>query len=301
MVMKIKLTENAYGKNAVNLSKIIRHADHHEFRQISVNVSLQGDFETAHTIGDNSKILPTDTQKNTVYALAKEHFTSSIEAFGLHLAKHFSSNNPQVSNVAIEITEHLYHRLAFDGKQHPTAFISTSDEKHAAIIEQSKNNVKVTSGIKDLLILKTTDSAFEDYIKDQYTTLKETSDRILATNCTISWTYNTDKIDFSSVYDNIRNSLLKSFADHKSLSVQHTLYAMGDEVLKKFPEVEKISFTMPNKHHILFNLEQFGMENQNEIFIATDEPFGYITGTIGRERPEAHPDLPGGKATNAQT
>ncbi|HKH62701.1 MAG TPA: hypothetical protein VKA49_17780, partial [Flavitalea sp.] len=83
--MKIKLTKNAYGKNAVNLSKITRHADHHEFRQISVNVSLEGDFETAHTIGDNSKILPTDTQKNTVYALAKEHFNSNIEEFGLYL------------------------------------------------------------------------------------------------------------------------------------------------------------------------------------------------------------------------
>jgi urate oxidase len=288
VVMKIKLKENAYGKNAVNLSKIIRNADHHEFRQISVNVSLQGDFETAHTIGDNSKILPTDTQKNTVYALAKEHFTSSIEAFGIYLAEHFFSNNSQVSTVTIEITEHQYHRLAFDGKQHPTGYISSGNEKHTAVIEQWKNNVKVTSGIKDLLILKTTDSAFKDYIKDQFTTLKETSDRILATNCTISWSYNSRKLNFSSVYDGIRESLLKSFAHHKSLSVQHTLYAMGEEVLKKFPEVEEISFAMPNKHHIAFNLEQFGMENKNEIFIATDEPFGYITGTVGREG--AHPD-----------
>ena len=283
--MKIKLTNNAYGKNAVNLSKIIRHADHHEFRQISVNVSLQGDFETAHTIGDNSKILPTDTQKNTVYALAKEHFTSSIEAFGLKLSNHFISNNPQVLKCTIEITEHLYNRLSFDGKQHPHAYISSRNEKHIAVIEQSRNNISVSSGIKDLLILKTTDSAFEHYIKDEYTTLKETSDRILATNCEASWKYNSHQLDFVSAYDNIRNLLLKTFAHHKSLSVQHTLYDMGEAVLKQFSEVEEISFIMPNKHHILFNLEQFGMENKNEIFIATDEPFGYITGTVSRERP----------------
>ena len=281
--MKIKLTNNAYGKNAVNLSKIIRHADHHEFRQISVNVSLQGDFETAHTIGDNSKILPTDTQKNTVYALAKEHFTSSIEEFGLYLSNHFISNNPQVSKCTIEITEHLYSSLSFDGKQHPHAYISSGNEKHTAVIEQSFDNIAVTSGIRDLLIVKTTNSAFEHYIKDEYTTLKETSDRILATQCEASWKYNSHELDFGSLYSNIRKLLLKTFAYHKSLSVQHTLYAMGEEILKQFSEVEEISFVMPNKHHILFNLEQFGMENKNEIFIATDEPFGYITGTVRRE------------------
>ena len=281
--MKIKLTNNAYGKNAVNLSKIIRHSDHHEFRQISVNVSLQGDFETAHTIGDNSKILPTDTQKNTVYALAKEYFTSSIEAFGVYLSNHFISNKPQVSKCSIEITEHLYSSLSFDGKQHPHAYISGGNEKHTALIEQSANSIMVTSGIKDLLIVKTTDSAFEHYIKDEYTTLKETSDRILATQCEASWKYNSHELDFSSLYNNIRSSLLKTFAHHKSLSVQHTLYDMGEEILKQFNEVKEISFVMPNKHHILFNLEQFGMENKNEIFIATDEPFGYITGTVSRE------------------
>src|SRR5215212_7331458 len=169
--MKIQLTKNAYGKNAINLSKIIRHADHHEFRQISVNVSLQGDFETAHTEGDNSKILPTDTQKNTVYALAKEHFTSGIEDFGLYLANYFMTNNSQLSKATIEIIEHLYTNLFFDRKPHPHAYISSGNEKHVAIIEHSIDNIQVTAGIKDLLILKTTDSAFEGYIKDQYTTL----------------------------------------------------------------------------------------------------------------------------------
>jgi len=281
--MAIKLASNAYGKNAVNLSKIIRHKDYHEFRQISVNVSLEGDFETVHTLGDNSQVLPTDTQKNTVYALAKEHFVSSIEEFGICLASHFFSNNPQLSKCKIEITEHLWNRMLADGRPHPNAYISGGAEKHITSITQSRREIEITSGIKDLLILKTTDSGFEKYIKDKYTTLKETTDRIFATNCEISWLYQTAPADFTSAFHDIRATLLNVFGDHKSLSVQHTLYAMAEKVLEKFSIVKEISLEMPNKHHIPFNLQQFDMENNNEIFIATDEPYGYITGTVIRD------------------
>lgn len=281
--MKIKLGENMYGKNAVNLSKIIRHADHHEFRQISVNISLEGDFETAYTQGDNTKILPTDTQKNTVYALAKEHFTGSIEDFGTYLANYFLGNNPQISQVQVAITEHLWGRMAFDGKQHPHAYTSSGNEKHTALVTRNRGTVSVSSGIKDLLILKTTDSGFENYIKDKYTTLKETSDRILATQCEASWLYTTEDLDFSTVYNGIRNTLLRTFAFHKSMSVQQTLFDMGKAVLEENAVVKEVSLIMPNKHHIPFNLEQFGMQNNNDIFIATDEPYGYISGTITRE------------------
>lgn len=281
--MSIKLGKNTYGKNAINLSKIIRHPDYHEFRQISVNVVLEGDFVTAHTIGDNSKILPTDTQKNTVYALAKEHFVSSIESFGLYLANYFISNNQAVSQARIEITEHSWKRMRFNGGEHPHAYCSGGEEKHTATIVQNEKGVEVTSGIADLLILKTTDSGFENYIKDEYTTLKETSDRIFSTQCEVSWTYNSFNVLFVELFNGIRATLLQTFADHHSLSVQHTLFAMGEAVLKKYVAVNEISLKMPNKHHILYNLEQFGMDNQNEIFIATDEPYGYITGTVVRE------------------
>jgi urate oxidase len=280
--MNIKLGKNAYGKNAVNLSKIIRHADHHEFRQISASIALEGDFETAHTLGDNSKILATDTQKNTVYALAKEHFTASIENFGLYLANFFISNNPQVSQTKIEIVEHLYAKMSFDGQIHPHAFVSAGNEKHVTTIVQHGYDIQISSGIKDLLILKTTDSGFEGYIKERYTILKETADRILATQCEATWRYNSVNIDFETIFQQIRTTLLKTFAFHNSLSVQQTLYAMGEAVLKTYPEVTEISLIMPNKHHIPFNLDQFGIENENEIFIATDEPFGYITGTVVR-------------------
>jgi urate oxidase len=281
--MKFKLGKNFYGKNAVNISKIIRHKDYHEFRQLSVSIALQGDFETAHTEGDNSKILPTDTQKNTVYALAKEHLVGSIEDFGIFMARHFMNNNPQIALARISIIEHLYQRLSFDGKEHPNAYISSGNEKRTTVVEHSRTGISITSGIKDLLILKTTDSAFKEYIKDQYTTLKETDDRILATQCEAEWIYVSARKDFAALHNSIRNSLLKTFAFHKSLSVQQTLYAMGEEVLKNFNAVKEISLIMPNKHHILFNLEQFGMENKNEVFIATHEPFGYITGTVTRE------------------
>ncbi|UFH52426.1 factor-independent urate hydroxylase [Spirosoma sp. KNUC1025] len=281
--MKITLKKNAYGKNAVNLSKVIRHPDYHEFRQISVNVSLEGDFETAHTLGDNSKILPTDTQKNTVYALAKEHFIDSIENFGVYLATYFLTNNPQVSQAKIHIVEHPWTRMAFDGESHPHAYVGGTSEKHTTTILQSAESISVTSGLSDLLILKTTDSGFEGYIKDQYTTLKETADRILATQCEASWTYSSDNLDFTRLFTRIRETLLKTFAHHKSLSVQQTLLAMGEAVLTENPEVDEITLKLPNKHHILFNLEPFGMDNKNEIFIATDEPYGYITGTVARE------------------
>lgn len=281
--MGIKLGINAYGKNAINLSKIIRHANHHEFRQISVSVALEGDFETAHTLGDNSQILPTDTQKNTVYALAKEHFTSTIEAFGIQLANFFFSRNPQISKVEIELVEHGWQRMSFDGEAHTHAFTGGSTEKRRAIINQTAEGVQVSAGFQDLLLLKTTDSAFEKYIKDEYTVLKETTDRILATKCEATWPYTHQDLDFEAIYQKIRTTLLRTFAEHKSQSVQQTLYAIGEQILLENEVVQEISLTMPNKHHISFNLEQFGIENNNEIFIATDEPFGYITGTVVRE------------------
>ena len=281
--MNIRLGSNAYGKNAVNLSKIIRHEGYHEIKQISVNVQLEGDFEAVHTVGDNTKILPTDTQKNTVYALAKDHFDSSIEAFGIYLANYFLSNNVQVSKCRVEITEHLWARMSFDGMAHPHAFTGGHSEKHFTVIEQTSNGISISSGIKDLLILKTTDSGFEHFIRDDYTTLKETNDRIMATQCKAQWQYASTEIDFQAAYESIRTTLLKTFAFHKSLSVQHTLYAIGEQILKENECVKEISLIMPNKHHILFNLDQFGMENKNEIFVATDEPYGYITGTVVRE------------------
>ena len=281
--MKIKLGSNAYGKNSINLSRIIRHDSRHEFQQISVDVQLTGDFEKAHTLGDNSMILPTDTQKNTVYALAREKFTGPIESFGLALANHFLHENKHIEAVRIDIHEFPWHRINIANTSHATAFINDGLEKRYTRVVMQRNSTAITSGIKDLLILKTTKSAFKDYIRDRYTTLKETDDRILATQCEIMWDYTSSDHDFNALFDNIRESLLKTFADHDSLSVQHTLYAMGEAVLKQFDAVKEIHFAMPNKHHIPVDLSPFGLENKNEVFVATNEPFGFITGSVVRE------------------
>ncbi len=281
--MVIRLEENAYGKNAINLSKVIRYPDRHEIRHIAVNISLKGDFDSAHTHGDNTKVLPTDTMKNTVYALAKDQFTASIEEFGACLADHFLSNNPQVTAVNVILTEHTWSRMSFNGIPHPHSFVNGGTEKHEAVITKNHGNTILSAGIKDLLVLKTTDSGFENFIKDKYTTLKETADRILSTQADITWTYESLPTDPGRLYTSIRENLLHTFANHKSDSVQHTLYAMGEDILKNFPPVKTITLKMPNKHHILFNLQQFGADNNNEIFIATDEPYGFITGTLSRD------------------
>ena len=281
--MPIKLAANAYGKNAVNMSRIIRHADHHEFRQVSVSVQLTGDFVAAHTLGDNALVLPTDTQKNTVYALAKEHFTGTIEAFGLVLAQHFVARNPQVSRARIEIIEHLWQRMSFAGQAHPHAFTGGGSEKRRAVVElHADGATTVWAGLKGLLLLKTTDSGFVGYPKDEYTVLPETTDRILATECEAEWEYTAATLDFEALYHAIRTSLLRTFSTHQSRSVQHTLYAIGEKILEETDEVKEISLIMPNKHHIPFNLEPFGQANTNEVFVATDAPFGYITGTVVR-------------------
>ena len=281
--MRIKLGANGYGKNAVNLSRIIRHEGYHEFRQVSVSVALTGDFDAAHTVGDNALILPTDTQKNTVYALAREHFTGPIEAFGLVLSQHFLARNPQVAQGRIELVEHLWQRMAFEGAAHPHAFTGGGSEKRTAVVTRTADGATVVSGLKGLMLLKTTDSAFVGYPKDEFTVLPETSDRILATECEANWEYTSAEVDFETLYHRIRQSLLRTFSEHKSLSVQHTLYAIGEKILLENEEVKEISLVMPNKHHIPFNLEPFGQENTNEVFAATDAPFGYITGTVTRE------------------
>ncbi|HEX8504406.1 MAG TPA: urate oxidase [Hymenobacter sp.] len=280
--MRIKLGANTYGKNAVNLSRIIRREGHHEFRQVSVSVALTGDFDSAHTAGDNSLILPTDTQKNTVYALAREHFTGSIEAFGLALTRHFLARNPQVSQVRVELVEHLWQRMAFDGAAHSHAFTGGGSEKRTAVVTRTAAGAAVTAGLKGLMLLKTTDSSFFGYPKDEFTVLPETTDRILATECEAHWDYAAE-LDFDDLHGRIRQSLLRTFAAHQSLSVQHTLYAIGERILQDHDQVKEISLVMPNKHHIPFNLEPFGQANTNEIFVATDAPFGYITGTVTRE------------------
>ena len=288
--MSAIITGNNYGKSRVRLLKVKRDTPVHEIKEMNINIQLEGDFETVHTEGDNRKVLPTDTMKNTVYVLAKENPVNSIEEFGLALANYFLDNNIQVSKVSIEIEEKLWSRILVEDsvskkmKPHDHSFVSSGDEKGTAKIVVSKKGNSIQSGITGLLVLKTTDSGFENYIKDKFTTLKETSDRVFSTSVKAVWSYANQEVNYLKICAHVRQIILETFASHHSLSVQQTLYEIGKNVIESVKDVSEISLSMPNKHYLLFNIEQFGMENKNEIFIPTDEPFGLIEATVKRDK-----------------
>lgn len=278
------ISSNTYGKSCVRLLKVKRDGNVHDISELTVNIMLEGDFESAHTNGDNSKVLPTDTMKNTVYALAKEDPVNSPEEFGLHLCEYLLKNHDQISKVTAEISEKLWKRIhtGDDKKDSDNSFISSGNEMKTAKIVVSENEKSVISGLTDLLVLKTTDSGFENFYKDKYTTLKETSDRVFSTSVTAEWIYNIQDVNFNEQHDNIRRIILETFTGHKSLSVQHTLYEMGKNIIENIKEVDEIHISMPNKHYLLFDLEKLGLSNDNDIFIPTDEPFGLIEATVKR-------------------
>jgi urate oxidase len=278
---KIVLGRNSYGKSEVRLVKVKRDTDRHELRDLTVDVALEGDFEAVHLKGDNTGLLATDTMRNTVYALAKDHLTGSIEEFGLKLVNHFLEAGPTVERARVRITEHPWNRIEVNGRGHEHSFVRGSGERTAAVGGDA-GGARVEAGIDDLLVLKTTNSGWEGFLRERYTTLPETNDRILATKITANWTYGDADVDFDRLWRSVRDQILATFTDHYSPSVQNTLYRMGEVVLEGFPEIEKIHLSLPNKHHLLYDLERFGMENEGEIFYATSEPYGLIEGFVER-------------------
>jgi len=279
--MKATLAENAYGKQAIRLVTVRRHPDRHELKDVTVAVRFEGDFLAAYTDGDNQGVLPTDTMKNTVYALAAEHPFDDIEDFGLALSDHFLSRNPRVTRVGIELTEHLWEPIPVEGAAHPHAFRQAGSERRTAEVTRDRQGIRVLAGIEDLVVMKTAKSAFEGFPRDSYTTLKETSDRILATAVRATWSYSRPDIAFGALWHDVRRVLLETFAEHDSRSVQQTLYAMGEAVVESL-DVEEIHLIMPNRHHLPVDLTPFKLENRNEIFVAPTEPFGLIEGTVRR-------------------
>ena len=281
--MPIKITHDNYGKSRVRLVKVARDAARHELQDLTVNIALVGDFDDIHTKGDNAKCLPTDTMKNTVYALAGQtREIEPIENFGQRLAAHFLDNNPQVSRVIVDIAEHGWKRMKFDGSEHEHSFVRGSNEKRTAKIAASRDGVTVESGVEDLIVLKTTRSGFAGFIKDEYTTLPETTDRIFSTAIKATWRYGNADAATDQAFDAIRRRILEVFAGHDSLSVQHTLYAMGEAVLAEFAEVDEIAFSLPNIHCLPIDMTRFGQANDNRIFVPTDEPHGLIEARLAR-------------------
>jgi len=283
-----RLGENRYGKSRVRLSRVTRlhdpvYGERHEFHEWIVHVMLYGDFETSYTQADNSKVLPTDTMKNTVYYVARGSQAETIEAFACELGDYFLSEQPQVAKVGIEVQEKAWQRMIVDGAPEVTTFKLGGAELQTARAERERGGAwNVTSGIAGLTILKTTKSAFTGYIKDKLTTLKPATDRIFGTCATVTWEYAPAAPNYAEVRARILAALQKEFAAHDSMSVQHTLFDMGTAALAAAPEIARIHLAMPNLHHLPADLSHFGLDNPNHIFIPIDEPHGTIEATVER-------------------
>lgn len=278
------LGDNRYGKTRVRLVRVKRHRDHHDFCEWTVQILLRGDFASCFEEGDNSKILATDTMKNTVYSLARDSSATCMENFGKELTDFLLDRNPQVSQAEVTIWEKAWEHLVADGKPHPSAFVQTSNERQNATVSRMQGGgFSVTSGLDNLVIMKTAGSGFEGYIQDSLTTLPQTADRLLGTAVRATWRYKTADAPFAKLRGKIRETLLDVFAKHESKSVQHTLYAMGEAVLQGVADVDEIDLSMPNMHCLLVDLSRFGQDNPNEIFVPTDEPSGYIEACVRRK------------------
>jgi urate oxidase len=280
----IELAENRYGKSRVRLMKVTRNERGHDLREWAVQVLLKGDFDSAHLLGDNSKILPTDTMKNTVYSIARNSKATAMEDYAKELVDFLLGRNPQVELASVRVESTLWKRLNVDGKPHPSSFMRGSDELQITTVERAQNGpFGILSGLDNLVILKTANSGFEGYIKDSLTTLPETKDRLFGTAVSASWRYVSSDLPFDCIRVKLREAMLSTFADHDSKSVQQTLYAMAESALKEVSEIDEIELTMPNKHCLLVDLSRFGQDNPNEIFVPTDEPHGLIEARIRRK------------------
>jgi urate oxidase len=274
------LAWNRYGKARVRLVKVRRQHDPHELVDVTLDIQLEGAFEPVYVAGDNQRCIATDTMKNTVYAFARNDDLAHIELFAERLAAHFAKQ-PSVNRVRISAIEQPWRRLLVGGHPHPHAFEQPGGEQWTAVVTGDGEGTHVSSGITNLVLLKTTDSAFADFARDRFTTLLETTDRILATAVTASWRYRTGMRDFA-VRDAIRQALVERFAAHDSRSVQHTLYAMAETALAVCTDITEITMSLPNRHHLLVDLKPFGLDNPNEVFVATDQPYGLIEATVQR-------------------
>jgi urate oxidase len=282
--MPARLAANNYGKSRVRLFRVTRDGARHDVADLTVDVALEGAYQAVHLEGDNAAVLPTDTMRNTVYALAREHPVQPAEAFGRTLVRHFLAATEHADRARVRIAAHGWNRISVDGTPHDHSFLRGSAERRMAYVSATRDGgERLEAGIEDLEVLKTTRSAFEGYIRDRFTTLPETRDRIFATVVSARWTYAAEPADFDAAFAAVRGAILTTFAGHDSRSVQQTLFAMGEAAIGAVPEVSEIRLSLPNRHHLLFDLARFGMENANEVFVPTSEPFGLIEATVVRE------------------
>jgi urate oxidase len=277
----IELGPNRYGKSAIRLVRVDRSTEPHRVYDLTIDISLEGAFTAAHVEGDNAAVIATDTMKNTAYAFAREHLTASIEAYGRTLAGHFLEAD-QVASATVAMHAARWGAIG----THRDAFVrDASYTRTARVRAASEGSTTLESGVADLVVLKTSRSAFVGFPRDRFTTLPEASDRLMATKLSATWRYGREDVDFDGCFDSILATLLESFAAHESRSVQHSIWVMGQAILERHAEVDEVTMTLPNLHHWLVDLAPFGQENPSEVFVATREPHGLIEATVRRKTP----------------
>jgi urate oxidase len=280
--MAIVLGPNQYGKAEVRVVAVDRSSPRHTLVDLNVSSSLRGDFAAAHTAGDNAHVLTTDAQKNTVFAFARDG-VGTPEEFGLRLARHFAGSYDWITGARVAVESYGWDRIPVGGQPHDHAFSRSGGEVRTAVVTVDGGDAHVLAGLTGLVVLKTTGSEFWGFPRDRYTTLAETRDRILATAVTARWRYTGTELDFDATYAAVRTALLETFAATHSLALQQSLYAMGEAVLDRRPEVAEIRLSMPNKHHFLQDLSAFGLDNPDVVYHADDRPYGLIEGTVLRD------------------
>jgi urate oxidase len=290
--VSIVLGPNQYGKAENRVVRIYRDKPRHEIRDINVSTALRGDFSAAHLVGDQLQVLPTDTQKQTVYAFAKKVGVGEIEEFALALGRHFVNDIEPVEGCRIEIDEYDWERVSVGApngatREHDHTWVRKGQETRTTILtidgKGASSTETLVSGFKNLVVLKSTGSEFHDFLVDEYTTLEPTTDRVMATSLVARWRYLGTDIDWGKTYGSIRQILLERFAEVQSLALQQTLYEMGKAALEAHQEVAEIKFSAPNLHHVVYDLSPFGLENHNEVFHVDDRPYGLIEATVLRD------------------
>ena len=280
---EIILGKNQYGKAENRVVRIYRDDPRHEIRDVNVSTCLRGDFSAAHLAGDQSAVLPTDTQKQTAYAYAKEKGLHAIEDYGLALARHFVGDVEPVEAARIEIEEYAWQRAVVEGREHDHTWIRSGQEVRTAAVTVDGTGEWVVGGLKDLTILKSTGSEFSGFLSDEYTTLEPTHDRVMATSLVAQWRFTSTEVDWNAVYEGVKALLVERFAVVHSLALQQTLYEMGAAVLTAYAEIAEVRLSAPNKHHFLYDLGPFGLDNAGEVYNADDRPYGLIQATVTRD------------------
>ena len=289
--MGIVLGPNQYGKAENRVVRIYRDTPRHEIRDVNVSTSLRGDFTDAHLAGDQKDVLPTDTQKQTCYAYAKEKGIAEIETYGLDLARHFVNDIGPVTGARVQVEEYGWDRV----NDHDHTWVRNGQEVRQTVVtvdgKGSDQKTWVVSGLKNLVLLKSTGSQFWGYHEDKYTVLQPTTDRVMSTSLVAWWRYNTVDVDFGKVYDDVKGVMLQAYADVESLAFQQTLFEMGRAALEAHSEIAEVKLSAPNIHHFVYDLSPFGLENNNEVFHADDRPYGLIQATIQRDDDPTDPGL----------